>query len=103
MSKVEIDKGYLDFLEEKVRERNDLKRELAVIKWLYRNEMAARVMGSDDWEAYYAFIADDWVKLDQESKEAEMLYADAMAKRTEEGQVAFSRFIEDWKDFKDYE
>lgn len=103
MAKVKIDKDYLDFLTEKANEGIHLKRELQVLKWIYRDEISSRSMDSDEWEAYHDFIANDWVKLDKESKEAEMLYATAMAERTDKGRVAFEKFYETFKDFKDDE
>lgn len=79
MSKVKIDKEYLEFLEEKVRERETFRRRAEIAE--YYNEVYAFIlsMGPDDWKRYQDYIDNEWYKLPKELKEMEVVFARIMS------------------------
>lgn len=100
MAKVKISKEYLAFLEEKVEERNKLKKELDVLRGIYKYEMIAGSLTSKEWDEYASYIANGWVKLPKEERVNELLFAHVMKHRTINGRSAFSGFIDELEEFK---
>lgn len=73
--KVKVDKGYLEFLEEKTKEREDFRRRAEIAE--YYNDIYEFIfsMGPEDWKRYRDYIENDWHKLPKEYKEMEILFA----------------------------
>lgn len=78
MNKVKIDKGYLEFLEEKVREREDFRRRAETAEYYNKIYEFIFSMGSEDWKRYQDYIDNEWYKLPKELKEMEVVFARIM-------------------------
>jgi hypothetical protein len=76
--KVKVDKGYLEFLEEKVREREDFRRRAEIAE--YYNDIYEFIfsMGPEDWKLYQDYVSNEWYKLPKELKENEIAFGRIM-------------------------
>jgi hypothetical protein len=101
---VKITEEHYDWLLEKVKERQEYKKDAQVAKWNLDIAMRGLRMTPKDWQLYKDYIKHNWYSLDEQTKETEMLVADFMAgmKRNEESYMAFAQFIKSLYDLEFY-
>lgn len=101
---VRISEDKLDWLYEKVKERQEFKKDAEVARWNRDIAQRGMRMTPDDWQLYKDYIKHNWYSLDEQTKNTEMMIADTMAgiKRSEEGYAAFAQFIKSIHDLEFY-
>jgi hypothetical protein len=101
---VKITEEKYKWMVEKIKERQDYKRELDVLKWNCDIAIRGLRMTPDDWKLYKEYIKHNWYSLDDQAKNTEMMVADTMAgiEREEEGYMAFAQFIKSLYDLEFY-
>lgn len=101
---VKITEEKYNWLLEKVKERQEYKKDAQVAKWNLDIAQRALRMTPNDWNLYHDFIKHHWYSLDEEARAQELAVADAMSKieRDEEGYMAFAQFIKSLHDLEFY-
>lgn len=101
---VKITEDKLNWLQEKVKEGQEHKKDAQVARWNRDIALRGMRMTPDDWNLYHDFIKHHWYSLDEEAREQELALAEAMSKieRDEEGYMAFAQFIKSLYDLEFY-
>lgn len=101
---VKITEEKLQWLGEKVKERQEYKKDAQVAKWNLDIAQRALRMEPKDWNTYYDFVKYHWYFTDAAAKEKELEFAEKMAQlsRSEEGYAAFTQFIKELHDLEFY-
>ena len=101
---VKITEEKYNWLLEKVKERQEYKRDAQVAKWDLDIAMRGLRMTPNDWDLYHDFIKHHWYSINEQSRATELAVADAMSKfeRDEEGYMAFAQFIKSLHDLEFY-
>ena len=101
---ITIDKEKYEWMVEKIKERQEFKKDAEVAKWNLDIAMRGMRMGPDDWKLYKDYIKHNWYSLDEQTKNTEMMIADTMAgiHRNEEGYLAFAQFVKSLHDLEFY-
>lgn len=101
---ITIDKEKYEWMVEKIKERQEYKKDAQVAKWNCDIAMRGLRMTPRDWQLYKDYIKHNWYYLDEQTKETEMLVADFMAgiSRNEESYMAFAQFIKSLYDLEFY-
>ena len=101
---ITIDKEKYEWMVEKIKERQEFKKDAEVAKWNCDIAMRGLRMSPDDWKLYKDYIKHNWYSLDEQTKNTEMMIADTMAgiQRNEEGYLAFAQFVKSLHDLEFY-
>lgn len=101
---VRISEDKLNWLYEKVKERQEYKKQAEVARWNRDIALRGMRMTQKDWNLYYDFIKHHWYSLDEEAREQELAFAEMMSKveRDEEGYAAFAQFVKSLHDLEFY-
>lgn len=101
---VKITEEKYQWLLEKVKERQEYKKDAEVAKWNCDIAMRGLRMAPNDWNLYYDFVKHRWYSINEESRAKELAFAEAMSKfeRDEEGYLAFAQFINSLHDLEFY-
>ena len=101
---ITIDKEKYEWMVEKIKERQEFKKDAEVAKWNCDIAMRGMRMTPNDWNLYHDFIKHRWYSLNEETRAQELAFADAMSKfeRDEEGYMAFAQFVKSLHDLEFY-
>lgn len=101
---ITIDKEKYEWMVEKIKERQEFKKDAQVAKWNLDIAMRGLRMSQKDWNLYYDFIKHRWYALNEETRAQELALAEAMSKieRNEEGYMAFAQFANSLHDLEFY-
>lgn len=101
---VTISKEKYEWMVEKIKERQEYKRDAEVARWNQDVAMRGLRMSPSDWNLYHDFIKHRWYSLNEETRARELAFADAMSKfeRDEEGYMAFAQFVNSLHDLEFY-
>lgn len=101
---ITIDREKYEWMVEKIKERQEYKKDAQVAKWNCDIAIRGLRMTPDDWKLYKDYIKHNWYSLDEQAKNTEMMVADTMAgiQRNEEGYMAFAQFIKSLYDLEFY-
>ena len=101
---ITIDKEKYKWMVEKIKERQEFKKDAEVTKWNLDIALRGMRMTPNDWNLYHDFVKHHWYSLNEETRARELAFADAMSKfeRDEEGYMAFAQFVNSLHDLEFY-